>query len=61
MREKTCPKCGGELTVELIDIGVCNQEHVYCNNCGWEESDDIDELFKRTQTRGGTDRPERIG
>ena len=44
--EGICPKCGGTTVQEQVDIGVgcvpCEPFH--CLDCGWSETDDLNDM-----------------
>ena len=44
---KLCPNCGSETVCDEVDIGVGTMHGpAHCNNCGWNEEDEIRETMK---------------
>ena len=42
-----CPKCGAEAVCDEVDIGVGTMTSpAWCNNCGWQQSTDIEAMMK---------------
>lgn len=45
--EKTCLRCGCECYRDEVDIGVGIQYGPWvCQECGWNQNDEIDQLLK---------------
>ena len=41
-----CPNCNEECIREEVDVGTCTVYSPYkCNNCGWDEQDEIDKFI----------------
>jgi hypothetical protein len=47
--DRVCPKCGGEIWRDAVDVGVGIIYGPYgCNECGWSESEEYDLSMKET-------------
>ena len=46
--QRLCPKCDTVLNCEEVDIGVGTQRGNFrCDQCGWNETDEISRLFQK--------------
>jgi len=57
MKQRTCPKCGREVCIEKVDMGIEILERPsFCPSCGWdrqiEEKEVMMELFREVNKKG---------